>query len=552
MCPTWDGGTVQFGTAEAAPSAVYKPWRRPLCPRPFDRGPRRGTMPGFLAAGCLVTSPGVMGVVLTIDAGTTGVRAMAVGDDGVPKNTVYREFSQYFPRPGWVEHDAEEIWQALSAVISELVVALDSSDSINAIGITNQRETTVVWDRVTGKPLARAIVWQDRRTASYCEQLQSDGYLDLIRNRTGLVLDPYFSASKLGWLFREGGIQPGPNVAFGTIDSWIIWRLTDGSVHATDHSNASRTLLLDINKLDWDEELCELFGVPMSVLPELFPSCGRIGETASGLVSGLAGGIPISGCAGDQQAALFGQACFETGMTKNTYGTGSFVLMNVGPHIPAPVNGLLTTVAWTGVDELPAYALEGAIFVTGAAIQWLRDQLHVISEAAQIGPLADSVSDTGGAYFVPAFTGLGSPWWDPHARGTLLGLSRGVGRGQLARAAVEAMAYETRDVIDAMCNATGTKVAELRVDGGASVMNLLLQFQADLLGVPVVKAAVSDTTALGAALLAGLAEGVWKSTAEIASSWRSDCTLLPSDGAASASASYETWKRAVERSRAWV
>ena len=477
---------------------------------------------------------------------------MAVTDYGVPTNTVYREFPQYFPRPGWVEHDAEEIWQALSAVIAEVVQSLAPGENVAAIGITNQRETTVVWDRTTGKPLARAIVWQDRRTAAYCEQLRDAGYLDLIRERTGLVLDPYFSASKLGWLFREGGLEPGPNVAFGTIDSWIIWRLTNGAVHATDHSNASRTLLLDIRKLEWDQELCDLFGVPSSVLPDLAPSCGRIGETAHGAVLGLPGGIPISGCAGDQQAALFGQACFRPGMTKNTYGTGSFVLMNIGADVPPPSDGLLTTVAWTGVGDRPTYALEGAIFVTGASIQWLRDQLQIIEEAAEIGPLAESVSDTGGAYLVPAFAGLGSPWWDPHARGTLVGLSRGVGRGQLARAAVEAMAYQTRDVIDSMCNATGTKVAELRVDGGASVVELLLQFQSDLLGVPVLRAEVSETTALGAALLAGLAEGVWESTDQIASSWGSNRTALPGEDAALAEVGYDGWKRAVERSRAWA
>ena len=494
-----------------------------------------------------------MGVVLTIDAGTTGVRAMAVGEDGVPTKTVYREFPQYFPRPGWVEHDAQEIWAALVTVISELLGQLDSHEGpVTAIGITNQRETTIVWDRRTGKPLSRAIVWQDRRTAEDCEQLERAGHLDLIRTRTGLVLDPYFSASKLGWLFKHGHIEPGPDVAFGTVDSWIVWCLTGGSVHATDHSNASRTLLLDIHKLEWDDELCDLFGVPRSVLPQLVPSCGRIGLTAPAAVPGLPASVPISGCAGDQQAALFGQACFEPGMTKNTYGTGSFVLMNIGQDVPPPPEGLLTTVAWTGVGDAPAYALEGSIFVTGAAIQWLRDQLGVIAEAAEVGPLAESAGDSGGAYFVPAFTGLGSPWWDPHARGTLVGLSRGIGRAQLARAAVEAMAYQTRDVIDSMCKATGTPLSELRVDGGASVMELLLQLQADLVGVPVVRAAVSDTTALGAALLAGLAEGVWTSTGEIAAAWRSDHRAIPSDTQPLAEAAYQVWKRAVERSRGWA
>ena len=477
---------------------------------------------------------------------------MAVGVDGVPRDTVYREFPQYFPRPGWVEHDPDEIWQTLRVVIAELVERLGVAESIAAIGITNQRETTVVWDRTTGLPLARAIVWQDRRTADDCERLRDAGHLDLIRSRTGLVLDPYFSATKLGWLFRTGQVDPSPNVAFGTVDSWIIWCLTGGKVHATDHSNASRTLLLDINKLEWDPELCDLFGVPATALPSLAPSCGRIAASAEGAVPGLPAGVPISGCAGDQQAALFGQACFEPGMTKNTYGTGSFVLMNIGSHVPSPANGLLTTVAWTGVGRHPVYALEGAIFVTGAAVQWLRDELRIIGESAEIGPLAGSVGDTGGAYLVPAFTGLGSPWWDPHARGTLVGLSRGVGRGQIARAAVEAMAFQTRDVIDSMGGATGTRVAELRVDGGASVMDLLLQFQADLLGVPVVRAAISDTTALGAALLAGLAEGVWASTDQIASSWRSDRTAVPGEGQGLAQVSYEGWKRAVERSRAWV
>jgi glycerol kinase len=494
-----------------------------------------------------------MGVVLTIDAGTTGVRAMAVGEDGAPKRTVYREFPQYFPRPGWVEHDAAEIWEALSGVIGELMSQLDElGESIAAIGITNQRETTVIWDRSTGKPLSRAIVWQDRRTTADCAALREAGHLQLIRERTGLVLDPYFSATKLGWLLREGGVEPGSNVAFGTVDSWVVWCLTGGAVHATDHSNASRTLLLDINKLTWDPELCDLFGVPTSVLPDLFPSSGRIGTTAADAVPGLPAGIPISGCAGDQQAALFGQACFAAGMTKNTYGTGSFVLMNIGAQVPPPAEGLLTTVAWTGVDPRPVYALEGSIFVTGAAIQWLRDQLGVISEAAEIGPLAESVTDTGGAYFVPAFTGLGSPWWDPNARGTLVGLSRGIGRAQLARAAVEAMAFQTRDVVESMSGATGTPVAELRVDGGASVMDFLLQFQSDLLGVPVVRAAVSDTTALGAALLAGLAEGVWASTDDIARAWRSDRTAVPGEAVVIADAGYQVWKRAVERSRGWV
>jgi len=492
-----------------------------------------------------------MAVVIALDAGTTGVRAMAVADNGTPIEARYREFPQYFPRPGWVEHDAEEIWQAVAATLADLLATLEQP--VAAIGITNQRETVVLWDRRTGEVLHRAIVWQDRRGAPLCASLQAAGYLDLVRSRTGLVLDPYFSATKLAWLLTEGGVPAGPDVAFGTIDSWLLWRLTAGAVHATDPTNASRTLLFDIRKLDWDPELAAIFGVPTSILPELGPSSGRLGVTASDVVDGLPAGVPISGVAGDQQAALFGQACFTPGMTKNTYGTGSFVLMNVGERCPEPVPGLLTTVAWS--LEKPsrvAYALEGAIFVTGAAVQWLRDQLGLIASAAEIGPLAASASDTGGAYLVPAFTGLGSPYWDPHARGTLVGLTRGVGRAQLARAAVEAMAFQTRDVVDAMQAASGQALAELRVDGGASVMDLMLRFCADLLGVPVVRAAVSETTALGAALLAGLAEGVWGSLDDVSAHWRPDATFTPGGDHAARDAAYQGWRRAVERATEWV
>ena len=492
-----------------------------------------------------------MAVVIALDAGTTGVRAVAVDDNGAPVASSYREFTQYFPRPGWVEHDATEIWQALSATLSDLIGRLE--EPVAALGITNQRETVVAWDRRSGRPVAPAIVWQDRRTAGDCERLVEAGHLEVIRARTGLVLDPYFSATKLGWLLREGGVEAGPDLALGTVDSWIIWCLTEGAVHATDHTNASRTLLFDIDRLRWDPELCELFGVPTESLPGLVASSGRIATTASDAVEGLAAGVPISGCAGDQQAALFGQACFHPGMTKNTYGTGSFVLMNVGDRRPSPVDGLLTTVAWTLGDESRAcYALEGAIFVTGAAIQWLRDELGIITEAAEAGPLAASVPDAGGAYLVPAFTGLGSPWWDPHARGTLVGITRGVGRAQIARAAVEAMAFQTRDVIESMVAAASTPLTELRVDGGASVMDVLLQLQADLTSVPVVRAAVQETTALGAALLAGLAEGVWSSTEEISRNWHSDRTFSPGEGRQDAEASYQGWLRAVGRSREWA
>ena len=353
-----------------------------------------------------------MAVVIAIDAGTTGVRSMAVRADGTIVGARYQEFPQYFPRPGWVEHDAEEIWAAAAATLTDLLGSLH--EPVAALGLTNQRETVVVWDRRTGAPRHRAIVWQDRRGARLCESLEDQGYLDLVRSRTGLVLDPYFSASKLTWLLTEGGVEAGPDLAFGTVDSWLRWRLTGGTHHATDATNASRTLLFDIGRLQWDPELADLFGVPLSVLPEVGPSSGRLGTTAAGVVGGLPAGVPISGVAGDQQAALFGQACFQPGMTKNTYGTGSFVLMNVGDQPPGPIPGLLTTVAWSLQRPAQvAYALEGSIFVTGAAVQWLRDGLGLIGAAAEIGPLAESVADTGGAYLVPALTGLGSPWWDP-------------------------------------------------------------------------------------------------------------------------------------------
>ena len=492
-----------------------------------------------------------MAVVIALDAGTTGVRAIAVEEGGGLVASRYREFQQYFPRPGWVEHDPDEIWQAVAATLADVLAAVDQP--VATIGITNQRETTIVWDRRSGRPLHRAIVWQDRRTASICESLEADGPLDLVRNRTGLVLDPYFSATKLAWLFGEGGLSAGPHVAFGTVDCWLIWCLTGGASHITDPTNASRTLLFDIKQLKWDPELAELFGVPVSVLPGLGPSSGRLGQTVAGVVEGLAAGVPISGVAGDQQAALFGQGCFRPGMTKNTYGTGSFVLMNVGAECPEPVDGLLTTVAWSlSAPAEIAYALEGAIFVTGAAVQWLRDGLGLIDDAAEIGPLAASVTDSGGAYLVPALTGLGSPWWDPHARGTWVGVTRGVGRAHLARAVVDAMAYQTRDVVDTMTKASGQPLTELRVDGGASVMNLLLQIQSDLLGVPVVRSAVSDTTAMGAAFLAGLAEGVWGSLDEISDIWTADAMVEPAGDRTLTDFAYNGWRRAVDRSFGWA
>ena len=489
-----------------------------------------------------------MAAVLAIDAGTTGVRAFAVDDDGSPLGYRYREFPQHYPRPGWVEHDAGDIWAAVRATVGELVAALDRP--VAAVGITNQRETAVAWDRRTGRPVSRAIVWQDRRTADRCDELRDAGHLPLVRERTGLVLDPYFTATKLEWLLTTGGVQPGPDLAVGTVDSWLVWNLTGGAVHVTDASNASRTLLYDIGRLAWDDELCELFGVPPSALPEVGPSSGRLGVTAGD--TGLPDGIPVSGIAGDQQAALFGQACFAPGDTKNTYGTGSFVLMNVGDVKPAPIEGLLTSVAWTGVGEGATYALEGAIFATGATVQWLRDELGIIEEAADSEALAASVPDTGGVYLVPAFAGLGSPQWDPRARGTIVGLTRGSGRAHLARAALEAMAFSTRDVVEAMTAASGHAIPVLRADGGAAANRLLLQLQADQLQVPVVRPAVAETTAYGAALLAGLAEGVWGSLDEVAACWREDLATEPAVGSEAADAAFAGWRRAVERSLGWA
>ena len=484
-----------------------------------------------------------MPVVLAIDAGTTGVRALAIDHEGRPAGWSYREFPQHFPRPGWVEHDPDDIWNTVQTTVAELVDRLD--EPVVAVGITDQRETTVVWDRRTGRPLAPAIVWQDRRTAAACDALRSAGRLPLIRETTGLVLDPYFSATKLAWLLHEGGVPATPDLAFGTVDSWIIWNLTGGAVHATDPSNASRTMLYDIRRLAWSDELCGLFDVPASCLPEVRPSSGSFGTVADGPLRGL----PIAGVAGDQQAALFGQACVEPGMTKNTYGTGSFVLMNIGAVLPAPVDGLLTTVAWTLADGSTTYALEGAIFVTGAAIQWLRDGLGLIGSASEIGPLAASVESTDGVVLVPAFTGLGSPYWDPYARGTLLGITRGTGRAQLARAVVEAMAYSTRDVVDAMARASGRTVTALRADGGAAVMDLLLQLVADQLGVAVARPQVQETTALGAAYLAGLATGVWGSLDEIGQQWALDREFRP---LVQSDALYAQWQQAVSRAQGWA
>ena len=494
-----------------------------------------------------------MAVVLAIDAGTTGIRTVAVDEMGRLRAAAYREFPQHFPEPGRVEHDADDIWEATFATLAEVVETIGhDGQTVAAIGITNQRETVVVWDRASGRPRHRAIVWQDRRTARRCDELRAEGRESLVRERTGLVLDPYFSATKLEWLLEEGGVGSDAGLAFGTVDSWLLWQLTggpDGGIHATDPSNASRTMLFDLDALAWSDELLDLFQVPASCLPEVAPSAGVFGVTQPARAAGLA--VPVAGIAGDQQAALFGQACFDAGMTKNTYGTGSFVLVNLGSTHPAPAEGLLTSVGWT-ISGTTTYVMEGSIFVTGAAIQWLRDGLGIITDAAETGTLAASVPDAGGVVFVPAFTGLGSPWWDPYARGTIVGITRGTTRAHLVRAVVESIAWQTRDVVDAIVAASGRPVAELRADGGASVMDVLCQFQADVLGVPVRRPHMQETTALGAAYLAGLATGVWGTPADAAASWAPAAEYTPSMPAAEVAGRHRQWRRAVDRARAWA
>jgi glycerol kinase len=489
-------------------------------------------------------------VVLAIDAGTTGVTAMVVDEAGVVLARGYREFPQSFPRPGWVEHDPDDWWSAmLSATRDALAASGIDGRGIAALGITNQRETTVVWDRQTLKPIHPAIVWQDRRTASMCDDLRREGWEEEISRRTGLVIDPYFSGTKLAWMMEnvQGARDDAEagRLAFGTVDCYLLARMTGGSAHATDRTNASRTMLYDIERLRWDQEILDRLRIPIALLPSVAPSSGTFGLTdLDGLLEAQ---VPISGIAGDQQAALFGQACFEAGTTKNTYGTGSFVLMNTGDR-PVRAPGLLTTIA-CGRDGGLAYALEGSIFVTGAAVQWLRDGLQIIEAATDAGVLAASVPDAGGVFFVPALTGLGAPWWDPYARGAIVGITRGTSRAHLARAAVEAMAYQTRDVVEVMRR--GMEILELKADGGASGMDVLLQFQADLLGVPVRRPKTQETTALGAAFLAGLGRAVWSSTDELAGAWELDREFLPQE-AGGLDDRYRDWRRAVERARGWI
>ena len=460
---------------------------------------------------------------------------MVIGLDGEVRGKGYAEITQHYPRPGWVEHDANDIFVATVRSAADALNAAGATRAdVAAIGITNQRETLVLWDRNTLEPIAPAIVWQDRRTADECTRLREAGHEDRVREVTGLILDPYFTATKYAWALKniEGAIE----AAAGTVDSWLIAKLSDGSAHVTDASNASRTLLFDIGRGKWSEEMAELFGVPLANLPEVVDSSGAIAAN-------------VSGVAGDQQAALFGQACTDVGMAKNTYGTGSFVLMQTGGERVASKSGMLTTVAWQRDGKL-SYALEGAIFITGAALQWLRDGLGIITTASEAGPLAASVPDTGGAYLVPAFVGLGAPHWDPYARGTIVGLTRGTSRAHIVRAAVESMAYQTRDVVEAMEGDTGHALTELRVDGGAAVMDVLCQLQADLLGIPVRRPRHTETTALGAAFLAGLGAGVW-SESELPNLWKLDRDFEPRMSRDEAETMQARWRRAVERSRSW-
>ncbi len=492
--------------------------------------------------------------ILSIDQGTTGTTAILWDERGLPLGRAAREHHQYYPQSGWVEHDPEEIWSATLAVVEEALQKAETEASdITAIGITNQRETVVFWERSTGKPLANAIVWQCRRTAQLCHELNEAGLLDLFHEKTGLVLDPYFSGTKIRWALEnipsvQDAARAG-DLACGTIDSYLLYRLTGGRVHATDYSNASRTLLFNIHSLEWDPQLLEILKVPEEILPRVMPSSAIFGVTAPDIFFGA--GVPVGGIAGDQQAALFGQACFEPGMVKNTYGTGSFLLMNTGSRAIRSDSGLLTTIAW-GIDGAVDYALEGSIFITGAAIQWLRDGLQIINHASETGPLAAQVEDNGGVYLVPAFVGLGAPYWDPYARGLLIGITRGTTRAHLARAVVEAMAYQTRDVLEIMRCEAGIPLGELRVDGGAAVMNLLLQFQADIAGTTVRRSATLDTTALGAAYLAGLAVGVWPHRAALAEQWRDDASFRPQMAERQREALYRHWLRAVEKARGWA
>ena len=489
--------------------------------------------------------------VLAIDQGTTGTTVMLIDHEGQIAGRGYSEITQHYPKPGWVEHDPEEIWQkTLSAADAAIRSGNVESDQIVAIGITNQRETSVVWDRRSGKPVHNAIVWQCRRTAKMCEHLRGRGLTKKIKRKTGLVIDPYFSATKLAWILDnvEGvrdAAQRG-DMLFGTIDTWLLWKLTNGKIHATDYTNASRTMLFNIHSLTWDEELLAELDIPASMLPEVRPSSGNFGAVSCG--NSALDGIPITGDAGDQQAALFGQACFHPGSIKNTYGTGCFLILNTGEKTISSEHGLLTTIA-CGANGSPVYALEGSIFIAGAAVQWLRDGLRIINSASETEALAKSVPDTGGVYIVPAFTGLGAPYWDADARGAILGITRGTGREHIARATLESIAYQTAEVMEAMRSDSGAEIHQLRVDGGAAANNFLMQFQSDVLGMEVNRPVVSETTALGAAFLAGLAVGFWKDESQLEKCRKTDAIFKPDFSSERRAKLLSGWREAVQKVR---
>jgi len=491
--------------------------------------------------------------VLALDQGTSGSTALVIDAEGGVAARGYAELPQRYPQPGWVEHDPEEIWATVGeAARRALAEARVTGGEIAAVGITNQRETTIVWERRTGTPIHPAIVWQCRRTAAMCDALKATGVEPLVRARTGLVLDAYFSGTKIGWLLDH---VPGARrraergeLAFGTVDAWLVWKLTGGRVHATDATNASRTLCLGLNTVDWDDEMLQLLGVPREVLPAVVDSSGVCAETSD--VGWLPAGVPIAGLAGDQQAALFGQACYEPGSAKNTYGTGCFALLNTGAEPVVSGHGLLTTVAWR-IGGRATYALEGSVFIAGAAVQWLRDGLGIVARAAETQALAESIEDTGGVYFVPAFVGLGAPYWDPYARGTLVGLTRGTTRAHLVRATLEAIAYQSRDVLEAMAADAKVTLRTLKVDGGAVANDFLCQFQADVLDAAVLRPRVIETTALGAAFLAGLGSGFWRSLDALAARQAVERTFTPGMDPATRARRYDGWRRAVERARGW-
>ena len=491
--------------------------------------------------------------MMALDSGTTSNRCILFDRAGRIVSVAQREFTQYFPQPGWVEHDANEIWATLLGVAVEAMqMAGAAAADIAAIGITNQRETTIVWDKATGEPVHHAIVWQCRRTSEYCDELRARGLTARFREKTGLVLDAYFSATKLHWLLENvPGVRERAakgELLFGTVETWLIWKLTGGRAHVTDYSNASRTMLFNINTLDWDEEILAELNIPRSMLPKPLPSSGLFGTTDTSL---LGGEIPITGAAGDQQAALFGQTCFQPGEAKNTYGTGCFLLMNTGEKPVFSQNGLVTTIAW-GLGEKVTYALEGSIFVAGAAIQWLRDEMKLIANAAESEAVAQEVADTNGCYVVPAFTGLGAPYWDQYARGAIVGLTRGCNRAHIVRATLDSLTYQTYDVLNAMRADSGIALASLKVDGGASANNYLMQTQADVIGAPVLRPTCVESTAMGAAYLAGLAVGFWRDQAEIRKIWAVDRTFEPQLDAKSRDARLHGWHRAVQRAFDWA